>query len=249
MSHSQKINKTRYSLKEILSDEWDVSSIQDYSDQDMEKIYNVNSSNLSYFPGFAGACNFQLSHKKIPSHKLHIIYYNFPENGRNSSKVTKSACDKIEEYYSDDSVNNEDSLFVIINDTISESLNKSFDELNIKLQVSLMETGLSEQIISEMKENNINLEPKHFKNVHLFNVDNLTNNILKHRLVPPQKPIRERKEIEKILEKCNCQLNQLPIILKSDIISKVLRLSSGDICEITRKSDKCGIFQFYRVCR
>ena len=37
MIHSQKINKTRYSLKEILSDEWDLSSIQDHSDQDLEK--------------------------------------------------------------------------------------------------------------------------------------------------------------------------------------------------------------------
>ena len=36
MSHSQKINKTRYSLKEILSSEWDVSTIHDYSDTEME---------------------------------------------------------------------------------------------------------------------------------------------------------------------------------------------------------------------
>ena len=69
-------------------------------------------------------------------------------------------------------VNNEDSLFVIIDDVISESLNKSFDELNIRLG-PLIENGEEIQIISEMEENNINLEPKHFKNVHLFNVDNL----------------------------------------------------------------------------
>ena len=140
-------------------------------------------------------------------------------------------------------------MFIIIDDNVSESLNKSFDELNIKLQGPLIENGLSENIISEMSENNISLEPKHFKNIHLFNINNLTNNILKHRLVPPHKAIRERKDIEEILEKCNCQLNQLPIILKSDIISKILRLSSGDICEITRKSDKCGVYPFYRICR
>ena len=73
MSHSQKINKTRYSLKEILSDEWDVSSIQDYSDQDLEKIYNVNSGNLSYFPGVAGACNFQLSAERY--HLINCILF------------------------------------------------------------------------------------------------------------------------------------------------------------------------------
>lgn len=249
MNRSQKINKTRYSLKEILSSEWDISTIQDYSDQEIEKLYTLNSGSLSYFPGVAGACNFKLSHQKIPSHKLHIIYYNFPENGRPSSKVTRSACDKIEEYYSTDEIGNEDSIFIIIDDNISESLNKSFDELNIRLQSSLTQSGLSETILSEMLENNISLESKYFKNVHIFNINNLTNNILKHRLVPPHKAIREKKEIEEILEKCNCQMNQLPIILKSDIISKILRLSSGDICEITRKSDKCGLFPFYRICR
>ena len=57
------------------------------------------------------------------------------------------------------------------------------------------------------------------------------------------------KEIQGILEKCNCNLNQLPIILKNDIMSKMLRLSSGDICKITRSSDKCGEYPFYRVCK
>ena len=74
MSTSQKINKSRYSLKQILSDEWDTSTIHDYSDQELEKIYSIPSANLSPFPGVAGACNFSLSNQKIPSHKLHVIY-------------------------------------------------------------------------------------------------------------------------------------------------------------------------------
>ena len=47
-----------------------------------------------------------------------------------------------------------------------------------------------------MKDNNIVLEKKHFRNVHLFNIDNFTNNIFKHRLVPPQKAIRQIEEIQ-----------------------------------------------------
>ena len=94
-----------------------------------------------------------------------------------------------------------------------------------------------------------NLEKKHFRNVHLLNIDNLTNNIFKHRLVPKQEVIRKKEDIESILEQCNAKLNQLPIILKKDIISKLLRLTSGDICKITRKSDKCGEYSFYRVCK
>ena len=190
MSTSQKINKSRVSLKQILSDEWDTSTIHNYSDQELEKIYSIPSANLCPFPGVAGACNFTLSHQKIPSHKLHVIYYNFPENGRKSSKVTKSACDKIEEYYTDESMNPEDSLFIIINDVISESLEKSFHELNIKLKVT-QPNDLSDNIKEEMSQNNISLEKRHFRNVYLFNIDNFTNNILEHRLVPPHKPIRE----------------------------------------------------------
>tara|TARA_Y100000996_G_C22475821_1_gene624075 strand:- start:292 stop:1041 length:750 start_codon:yes stop_codon:yes gene_type:complete len=249
MSISQKVNRSRYNLKEILSTEWNTNEIPDFSNQEIDKLYSLSSANLSPFPGVAGACNFTLSHKLIPSYKLHVIYYNFPENGKLSSKVTKSACDKLEEYYNDNTINKEDSLFVIINDIVSESLQKSFEELNIKLHSIFNDEEISTEIKEEMESSNYYLENKHFRNVHLFNIDNFTNNILKHRLVPEQSAIRGTKEIKKILEDCNCNLNQLPIILKNDIISKMLRLASGDICKIIRNSDKCGEYPFYRVCK
>ncbi len=249
MSVSQKVNRSRYSLKDILKTEWNTDVLADLSDQEIDKLYSLPSANFSPFPCVAGACNFTLDHKFIPSYKLHVIYYNFPENGRLSSKVTKSACDKLEEYYNEENINTEDSLFVIINDKISESLEKSFEELNVRLQSNLENKDLSENIQKEMKENDYHLEKKHFSNVHLFSIDNLTNNILQHRLVPPHKALRKRSEIEKILEKSNCKLNQLPIILKKDIMSKMLRLANGDICEILRNSDKCGDYPFYRVCK
>jgi len=249
MSTSQKVNRSRYNLKDILSTEWNTETLPDLSNQEIDKLYSLPSANLSPFPGVAGACNFSLTHKFIPSYQLHVIYYNFPENGKLSSKVTKSACDKLEEYYMEDNVNNEDSLFVIINDVISESLETSFEELNIKLQSYFENQELSKEIKEEMKKNNYHLDKKHFRNVHIFNIDNFTNNILRHRLVPPHKAIRKREDIETILETCNCKLNQLPIILKKDIMSKMLRLANGDICEITRNSDKCGDYPFYRVCK
>tara|TARA_B100000427_G_C15478690_1_gene581905 strand:+ start:208 stop:951 length:744 start_codon:yes stop_codon:yes gene_type:complete len=247
MSTSQKVNRSRYNLKDILSTEWNTETLPDLSNQEIDKLYSLPSANLSPFPGVAGACNFSLTHKFIPSYQLHVIYYNFPENGKTSSKVTKSSCDKLEEYYND--INPEDSLFVIINDVISESLETSFEELNIKLQSYFENQELSKEIKEEMKKNNYHLDKKHFRNVHIFNIDNFTNNILRHRLVPPHKAIRKREDIETILETCNCKLNQLPIILKKDIMSKMLRLANGDICEITRNSDKCGDYPFYRVCK
>ena len=249
MSVSQKVNRSRYSLKDILKTEWNTDVLADLSDQEIDKLYSLPSANFSPFPCVAGACNFTLDHKFIPSYKLHVIYYNFPENGRLSSKVTKSACDKLEEYYNEENINTEDSLFVIINDKISESLEKSFEALNIKLQSHLENEGISDKIQDEMEQNDFLLEKKHFKNIHLFNIDNFTNNILKHRLVPKHEPIRNRKEIDSIIQKCNCKLDQLPIILKNDNISKILRITSGDICSIERNSRKSGSYLFYRICK
>ena len=248
MSISQKVNRTRYSLKEVLSTEWETSELPDLSDKEIDKLYSLPSANLSSFPGVAGACNFTVSHKFIPSYKLHIIYYNFPENGTKSSKVTKSACDKLQDFYNNEDVNQEDSLFIIINDTVSESLEKSFDGLNIRLQ-NEFENGISDKILDEMKKNNFPLSKKHFRNVHLFGIDSFTNNLLKHRLVPVHTAIRSIEEIDKILKKCNCELSQLPIILKNDIISKLIRLAHGDICHIQRDSNKCGEYPFYRICK
>ena len=256
MNIISKVNKTRYTLKEVLENEWSVDSLPDLSDQEIEKMYSLPASvdkNIAPF-GVASGCNFTLSHKHIPSYKLHIIYYNFPEIGKNSSKVTKSSCDKISEFYQSGAIDKDDSLFVIINENISESLEKSYTSLNINLQ-SIYQEGedeaqtLSDEIIEEMKKSNHFLENKHFRNVHLFSIDDLTNNLLKHRLVPHHNVIRKKKEIDKILEMCNSHIHQLPIILKNDKVSKLLRVCNGDICEIKRNSKKSGEYSFYRVCK
>ena len=113
----EKVNQTRYTLKEILSTEWDTDTITDYSNQEIEKMYSSPSSKDSVL-GVATGCNFTIRHKMIPSHRLHIIYYNFPEIGRLSSKINKSCCDKIYNLYKGDLFNKEDSVFIIINEKI-----------------------------------------------------------------------------------------------------------------------------------
>jgi DNA-directed RNA polymerase subunit H (RpoH/RPB5) len=248
MNIIDKINRTRYSLKEILSDEWDTSTLPDVSNDEIKKMYGVQSSNGSPL-GVAAGCNLSFRHKYVPSHKLHVIYYNFPEIGKISSKITKSCADKIEALYKTDLFDLEDSIFVIIDSVVTESLTKSIHELNLNLQNELASNELSKEIIDEIKKNDYPLEKRHFRNVHLFTINSLTNNLLKHRLVPKHKPIRDRSSIEEILEKCNCSMNQLPIILKDDSISKLIRLSPGDICEITRFSNQCGEYPYYRLCK
>ena len=90
---------------------------------------------------------------------------------------------------------------------------------------------------------------KHFKQIQILDINSLTNNLLEHDLVPKHEVIRNKTDINKILQDCNANILQLPIILKNDIISKLIRLSPGDLCRITRNNNKCGINYFYRVCR
>lgn len=249
MNIIEKVNRTRYTLKEILENEWDVSKLSDLSNSEIEKMYNIPSSKNTGIASFgvASGCNFTLHHKKIPSHSLHIIYYNFPEIGRESSKVTKTAVDKIHNLYKSDIINKDDSIIVIINDNVSETLENSFNDLNIVLQSESDE--LENVIVDEMKKNKVMLEKRHFRNVFIFNVDILTNNLLEHRLVPKHTAIREKEEIKKILNDCNCSINQLPIILKNDTVSKLIRLRPDDVCRINRNSSTCGEYPFYRLCK
>ena len=250
MNIVDKVTKTRYTIKEILSNEWDTSVMPDLSHSEVEKLYTLPSSKnkqIAQF-GVASACNFSLKHKLIPSYMIHILYYNFPEIGKTSSKITKSSCDKIEALYSSELISPHDSIIMIVNDDISESLQTSFDSLNVNLQNYLETTDLDKSVIDEMKKNKLSLEKKHFRTVTLFNVNNLTNNIMEHRLVPEQIAIRDKEKIKVILEENNCNAKQLPIILKHDIVSKYLRLSPGDVCKTTRKSIKTGQYDFYRIC-
>ena len=67
--------------------------------------------------------------------------------------------------------------------------------------------------------------------------------------MPTHRVIRDKKSIDEILTKCNCNLNQLPVIMKTDIMAKLNRLAVGDVIEIIRKSEKTGESIFYRVCK
>ena len=239
-----KINKTRHTLKEILKDDWDISSIVDLSNEELEVMYSSTFMN----PKKINGCNFSLKHNKLQSIKLHIIYYNFPEIGDISTKITKYSFNDIYEYLKN-IFNSEDSVFIIINEKITETIGKNLENLNIKIQSEYKSQEISENELQDMQENNLFLEKKHFRMIHLFNINNLTNNLLNHRLVPEHIVIRNKEEIDSILTKCNSKFNQLPIILKIDIMAKLNRLSVGDIVEITRKSLKSGEYPFYRVCK
>ena len=254
MKITEKINKSRYTLKSILSNEWETLPIQDYSLKELDSIYSNNSGLEQYGYGFI--CNLKLPHKIIQNYSLHVVYYKFPDLSPDSttSKVSKkSLIDNIKKLYDEEYFSSNDSVMIVINESVSETIQKAIDNLNIELQNDLELSGLNSDIMNDFKSKDIKLgneyNLKHFKNIQILDINSLTNNLLEHNLVPKHEVIRNKTDINKILEDCNANISQLPIILKNDIIAKLIRLSPGDLCKITRNNNKCGINYFYRVCR
>jgi len=246
----KKINQSRKNLKSYLSEEWKTEEIKDYSDVEIEKLYK-SSQNIKDGINFGAAsgCNITLYHKMIPSHKLHIIYYNFPEIGRPSVKINKQCADKLNNLYIEGIISPEDSLIIILINPVPENLEKSVNDLYNSGQEDLIKNGLSDVIKDENSSLENSFTNYHFKNIHIFHLDTLSIDILKHSKVPKHEIFRFEKDIQKICEKCNCRKDQMPIIERNDAVAKRLRIAPGDICKIIRISPTAGETEYYRVCK
>ena len=157
--------------------------------------------------------------------------------------------EKMNTLYSSGIINLEDSIILIILENITENIQKTIESLYKKGQEELLINNLSDTIVEEnekLGEEKYNLE--HFRNIHIFNINTLCFDILQHNFVPEHKCIRKKSEKEEILKKTNTSIKQLPVILRTDPIAKILRLAPGDICEIKRTSERCGEYNFYRIC-
>lgn len=247
----EKIYNSRNTLKQLLDPEWNVDSIEDVSLKELEAMY-VNENSKTYVDS---GCNITLTHKKLPSHKLHIIYYNFPQLHLSGTKINKSVCDKLialykqEGFESDETLfDKEDSLLVIINEPVSDNITDNI-ERTYKAGLSELKSGINRELTKEMKTSNFEVGIQYFRNIHIFHIDTLIHNLLQHTLVPQHIPIRHKQEIQKILSETNAELYQLPVILRTDPIAKLVRLCPGDICKIIRTSEKCGESVYYRVCK
>ena len=69
-----KVYNSRNTLREILADEWNTEPIVDVSTKELEIMYTTKNDISLLDSG----CNFTLTNKMFPSHKLHVVYYNFP---------------------------------------------------------------------------------------------------------------------------------------------------------------------------
>lgn len=249
MSLAAQINRSRTILKEYLKEEWDVSAITDYSDKDISDIYSQKvPKSPSLFFGEASACNFTLEHLQIPSHHLHVIYYNFGELHGPPQKVTKTCSEKLQKLYDDGSIEKDDSLIVIFQIPITENIKKAIEDLYIQGQETLKLTHLRDEVTGENEVlGDASFGLGYFRAVHAFSLSHLQFDIRKHERVSHHRLIRDKTEINEILEKTNTTLSQLPAILRTDIQAKVMRMTPNDVCEITRES-RVGDVHSYRVC-
>ena len=253
MNIIDKINKSRVNLKKYLENEWDTSTIENYSNKELELIYNnkkLLKNNIISF-GQGSNCNFSLQHRKLPSHNLHIIYYNFPDLNSNHVKITKTCADKIYGLYENEIIKKDDSVIIIVLDKVSENLSKSIENLYLNGQEFLMNENLSENVTleNESLKKDERLSFEHFRNVHIFYLNHLSIDISNNVYVPKHTAIRNQKDILKIYNDCNCDENKLPVIVRTDPQAKILRLAPGDICKIHRISDNVGDNLYYRICQ
>jgi DNA-directed RNA polymerase subunit H (RpoH/RPB5) len=239
MNIFKKINQSRNTLKLYLEDEWHVDAIQDYSEAEIDILYNSNNSVIQF--GNASGCNFTLHHKKYDWHKLHVVYYNFPELGKPPIKITKDCAKKIGNLY-DTTIEPEDSIIVIIPENITENLEKAINELYKSGQEFLAPYSKDKIYLQ-----NVNLA--HIRNVHIFRLEHLTKDLRTHVNVPKHICIRDKNEIDEVLTNINSNISQLPIITIKDIQAKILRLAPGDLCKIIRITETGGELTYYRVCK
>lgn len=244
----KKIKNSRINLKKYLTNEWDTDNMPEYSEEEINTLYKNNPPSGIKF-GYASGCNFTLEHREIPDHKLHIIYYNFPEIGKNSTKVTKTCSEKLNNLYKESIIKEDDSIIVIMYNPIPENIEKSIEEMYISGKEHIKNIQLEENIENYLSNPKKKYSYEHIRNIHIFYLDELSIDILLNAYVPEHKCIRDKSEIDNIIKKHNCSLSQLPQIMRTDPVSKRFRISSGDIFEIERVTQTGGIRKYYRVCR
>lgn len=85
--------------------------------------------------------------------------------------------------------------------------------------------------------------------VQIFDIKELLFNITKHNLVPHHEVITNDEEINTILNSYHLKSRyQLPLILKTDPVSRYLALKTGQIVKIVRVSPSAGEYVMYRCC-
>ena len=89
---------------------------------------------------------------------------------------------------------------------------------------------------------------KKYDNIVVFHHKNLAFDITKHKLVPPHIKIKNNSEIEQIKKNLKIDsLYKLPVLLKTDAVSKFYHFRKGDLIKIIRTSIGNFKHEVYRI--
>lgn len=246
------INHSRRVLANHLEKEWDTSVIQELSEREIEIMYSTKVPKNAIFSslGQGVGCNLSLQNRFVPSYYLHVIYFGFPVLGEPPTKLTKTCKDKFVKLYREEVISKHDSLLIIIPQTVSETIELAIEELYTEGQRELREGGLEPDVLAENEalSETLTYSLRHFRTAHIFQLEHIAIDISKHAYVPTQECIRDEPSVREILTECNATRAQLPVIRRTDPQAKLMRMSPGDVCKITR-STVSGDVIAYRVCQ
>lgn len=122
-------------------------------------------------------------------------------------------------------------------------LKKFFEDLKPETNLYLL------IVADKISANNIKIINALNLNMQIFNIKELQFNITKHILVPKHEIITDQQEIKSIITNYSLKTKfQLPLILKSDPVSRYYGLKNGDIVKIKRDSQTSGEYIIYRCC-
>jgi DNA-directed RNA polymerase I, II, and III subunit RPABC1 len=105
-------------------------------------------------------------------------------------------------------------------------------------------------LVSKAKSNtNITkiFKEKEFRGTELFWLNSIVFNITKHMFVPKHELMSEEDVKQLMTELYISNKYNLPVMLKSDPMTRYLNLNTGDVCKIVRYSPTSGQYYTYRV--
>tara|TARA_B110001469_G_scaffold127602_1_gene149216 strand:+ start:1777 stop:2550 length:774 start_codon:yes stop_codon:yes gene_type:complete len=251
-----KIYNSRNNIKEIYDNyEWNTSEIPLHKKEELEQIFNTYNTSDSILQSIGDGMVFTLKipHKYIENFNLVVLYYNLTNTSNKVSKINKSVVEKINKLYENEYIQNDDCILLLVNEKLSPSIDKINLMVNHTIKSNYNISSDKNKYIYD-KDNPVDEElnrynKNYFRNCIIIPLDIFQVNVLNHELVPLQQVIYDKKEIDKIYIKFNMNNTQMPIILKTDIISKIIRILPGDICKITRETKTYGDSIYYRYCK
>lgn len=138
--------------------------------------------------------------------------------------------------------NNKEFIIKLIPQKIT-AINKSF---GISDFLNTYKTTPKIIVVHEISKKALQFIMKNYPDTELFLEEELMINIIEHDIVPKHQILTTEEQWD-VLQKYKLKKKQLPRIMNSDPIARYYNMKPGDICKITRPSEKAGYTVAYRL--